>query len=61
VSVAPGYPVRRWTDEELDAHATVGPHAAMTCQGCIQRERREYEREAVDAREVITVVADGWL
>jgi hypothetical protein len=61
MSVAPGYPIRRWTDEDLDAHATVGPHASMTCQGCIQRDRREIERQAVDAGEAIPNLSDGWL
>lgn len=61
MSVAPGYPIRQWTDEALDAHASVGPHAGMTCQGCIQLERRVYERAAVDAGLVSERFAEGWL
>lgn len=61
MSVAPGYPIRQWTDEDLDDHTNAGPHASMTCQGCIQLERREVERAAVDTGEVITQLAEGWL
>lgn len=61
MSVAPGYPIRRWTDDELDDHTKAGPHASLTCQGCIQRDRREVERAAVDAGETIPRLSDGWL
>lgn len=33
MSVAPGYPVRRWTEEQLDARDEVGPHSQITRQG----------------------------
>lgn len=61
MSVAPGYPVRPWTDEELDAHATSGPHSPLTCQGCSQLERREFERTAVANGFVTERFAEGWL
>lgn len=61
MSVAPGYPVRPWTDEQLDGHATVGPHSSVSCQGCIQLERREFERAAVADGLVIERFAEGWL
>jgi hypothetical protein len=61
VSVAPGYPIRRWTDEQLDEHAIAGPHSTLTCQGCIQGERRAFEREAVARGEVAERFAEGWL
>lgn len=61
MSVAPGYPIRKWTDEELDDHTKTGPHSQITCQGCIQGERRAFERAAVDGGEVDARLSEGWL
>ncbi len=61
MSIAPGYPIRQWTDKELDLHARAGQHSPVTCQGCIQLERREFERAAVARGDVIAGLAEGWL
>lgn len=54
--------VRRWSDELLNDHPkNCGPRETYRCKGCAELQRREFEREAVDGKEVAAPLAEGWL